>query len=107
MTLFEPPETVPPRNQPATLKRVAWSLSRGVLLGAGLAALLFAWSWAGAIVEGDERVDWFLVSFCFLGALELWNFSSAAALAGRATQVLLARIAVLALVLAPIAYFVL
>jgi|CXWL01.1.fsa_nt_gi hypothetical protein len=105
MTLFEPPETVHLRVQPATLKRVGWSISRGVLLGAGLAALLFAWPWAGALVEGDERVDWFLVALSVAGAAELWNFGRTLATGGRATKAWLAWGGALALLVAPIGYF--
>src|SRR5262245_35862481 len=66
MNLFEPPAQ--PEAQPLTLSRLGWSLSRGVLLGAGLAALLFAWAWAPELIEGGE-FNWFAM-FAFIAVVE-------------------------------------
>ena len=73
MNLFEPP--TPPEAQPWTLSRLGWSLSRGVLLGAGLAALLFAWAWAPELIEGGE-FNWFS-TFAFIAVVEaaVWTWA--------------------------------
>lgn len=79
MTLFEPPANgASPTNQPVTLKRFGWSISRGVLLGAALAALLFAFSWAGALYETGTYDPWLIVGWLgLMGVLEFWTAAKA------------------------------
>lgn len=79
MNFFEPPADVRSNNEPVTLKRLAWSVSRGVLLGGGLAAALFALAWTGELFERQAFDPWFVaMAFTFpLGALELWSAAKA------------------------------
>lgn len=79
MTLFEPPaHAAPPTNAPFTLKRFGWSVTRGTLLGAALAALLFASSWAGALYETRRYDPWlFAVWFAVMGVFDLWMAAKA------------------------------
>jgi hypothetical protein len=73
MTLFDPPADKRIANEPVTLKRLGWSVSRGVLLGCGLAALSFAYPWAGELFADGNYDPWiFLVFAGLLGAIEFW-----------------------------------
>jgi hypothetical protein len=103
MTLFDPPAEARPSNEPVTLKRLGWSLSRGVLLGAGLAALLFAIPWGSALFEQQHNASFlfgFLLPFV---AMECW----VAARAFRSNNLvsLFARLAAIGLGVASIVYF--
>ncbi len=105
MNLFEPPTGERPTNAPVTLKRLGWGLSRGVLLGAGLAALLFAMAWAGALFESERQDPWaFFAWFIPLGALEFWV--AAKAFASNRLFALLARLAAVALGVGSVIYLV-
>lgn len=102
MNLFEPPvaEEV---HRPATLRRVGWSLSRGVLLGMGLAALLFAMAWGGRLFESEGYDPWVFLAWSLpLGALELWI--AAKAFASNRAFSLFVRIAAVALAVTSAVY---
>jgi hypothetical protein len=72
LNFFEPSHA--DEAQPATLKRVGWSITRGVLLGMGLAALVFAYAWTPNLFDRPvfrSFID-FLPFLLMVWAFELW-----------------------------------
>lgn len=74
MNLFEFPQAEAV-HKPATPKRVGWSITRGVLLGMGLAALVFAYVWAPNLFGQSRPLSVIELAsyFGLLFALNLWG----------------------------------